>query len=155
MTMKNAPIIKPEPPTNSGIGIVPTTLWEKVAETTWGAYISALEENLIRRAGKMAPIGTVLDVGCEGARWSKLLVDQALGGQSASMLIQIASSSVRNEYLRRSAFLPKFPILHCRAKKASPGFFSVLKRFLSLHQTGLFRKRVEFLKPMGYWWAFF
>ena len=53
------------------------THWESVAETTrWGRYISEVELRAVTRAANLAAGPDVLlDVGCEGGRWSKLLVD--------------------------------------------------------------------------------
>ncbi|HVJ96114.1 MAG TPA: methyltransferase domain-containing protein, partial [Acidimicrobiia bacterium] len=51
--------------------------WERVAaETRWGAYVNAIEMQVVEK-GKAAAAGpwTVLDVGCEGGRWSKPLAD--------------------------------------------------------------------------------
>jgi SAM-dependent methyltransferase len=54
----------------------PTTYWEKIATTTWGQYTSHVEEQAILQAHRLAPeVGTALEVGCEGGRWSRLLSD--------------------------------------------------------------------------------
>jgi len=52
----------------------PQTFWEKVAETRWGKYITAIEHRAIMHANSffMKPT-TALEVGCEGGRWTALL----------------------------------------------------------------------------------
>src|SRR5215472_11416688 len=54
----------------------PVTVWEKVAETKWGRYISQIEEDAILKAHRTAgkPV-QALEIGCEGGRWSELLTD--------------------------------------------------------------------------------
>ncbi len=54
------------------------TCWENVARTKWGSYITEVEKRAILRASVLARGGTftiALEVGCEGGRWAKLLVD--------------------------------------------------------------------------------
>ena len=52
------------------------TLWEKVAATKWGNYVTQIEARSVLRGQSLgdAP-GHALDIGCEGGRWSKLLAD--------------------------------------------------------------------------------
>lgn len=51
------------------------TYWEKVAETQWGRYISEIEKNTLLKAHRLFDKpSTALEVGCEGGRWSRLLV---------------------------------------------------------------------------------
>src|SRR5437870_10454822 len=53
-----------------------TTLWERVAKTSWGQYVTDLEKDLLLRAHSLAPkTGAALEDGCEGGRWSKPLSD--------------------------------------------------------------------------------
>ncbi|MFQ5612555.1 MAG: class I SAM-dependent methyltransferase [Anaerolineae bacterium] len=53
------------------------TYWEKVARSRWGRYITRVENRVLLKANNLAGRpSTVLDVGCEGGRWSKLLVDR-------------------------------------------------------------------------------
>lgn len=62
------------PPTGSND--TQATFHEAVAATRWGAYISERERAAILEAHRMAGSpGTVLDVGCDGGRWSILLAD--------------------------------------------------------------------------------
>jgi 2-polyprenyl-3-methyl-5-hydroxy-6-metoxy-1,4-benzoquinol methylase len=52
----------------------PQTFWERVATTKWGSYVSRTEQDAIVRAATLSnPSSTVLDLGCEGGRWSILL----------------------------------------------------------------------------------
>jgi SAM-dependent methyltransferase len=54
----------------------PTTYWERIATTKWGQYTSQVEEQAILQAHRLAPeVRTVLEVGCEGGRWSRMLSD--------------------------------------------------------------------------------
>jgi SAM-dependent methyltransferase len=53
------------------------TYMERGAKTRWGTYVSEFERRAILKASDLAgPPTTALDVGCEGGRWSKLLVDR-------------------------------------------------------------------------------
>jgi len=52
----------------------PSTFWERVAQTRWGRYLSSAEEEALRGAASIVRPGTALDVGCDGGRWSHLLV---------------------------------------------------------------------------------
>lgn len=54
------------------------TYWERVAETRWGRYITELERAAVLDATRgVAPADRqVLDVGCDGGRWSRVLVDE-------------------------------------------------------------------------------
>ncbi|MCX5908710.1 MAG: class I SAM-dependent methyltransferase [Deltaproteobacteria bacterium] len=64
--------------TNSSLDMREETFWEKMARTKWGRYISEVEQRAILKANglaKGAKAHTAIDVGCEGGRWSKLLVD--------------------------------------------------------------------------------
>lgn len=55
----------------------PVTLWEKVATTTWGRYVSQVERQAIQEAADLAgEPGQALEIGCDGGRWSKTLTDQ-------------------------------------------------------------------------------
>jgi len=55
----------------------PRTLWERVALTRWGQYLSKIEEEAILQAEHLAGVpGEALEVGCEGGRWSKMLADK-------------------------------------------------------------------------------
>ncbi len=61
----------------------PQTFWEKVAETRWGKYISAIERHAILNAHSLfEKPTTALEVGCEGGRWTQLL--DSLGWQMTS-----------------------------------------------------------------------
>ncbi len=54
------------------------TYWEKKARTRWGSYISEVEQRAILKANDLAKEAiahTAIDVGCEGGRWSRLLID--------------------------------------------------------------------------------
>jgi len=54
------------------------TFWEKISQTTrWGRYLTRIEERalLVATDASSRP-GTALEIGCEGGRWSKLLVNQ-------------------------------------------------------------------------------
>lgn len=52
------------------------TFHERVAAKRWGSYISEREFAAIRVAHELAKSpGTVLDIGCEGGRWSAKMVD--------------------------------------------------------------------------------
>jgi SAM-dependent methyltransferase len=54
----------------------PTTYWEKVATTRWGEYTSRTEERALYEANRLAPDPrALLEVGCEGGRWSMLFSD--------------------------------------------------------------------------------
>lgn len=45
--------------------------WERVAETRWGRYLSAIERAAMRRAAELAqPPSAALEIGCDGGRWS-------------------------------------------------------------------------------------
>jgi SAM-dependent methyltransferase len=52
------------------------TLMEKGARSRWGSYIAEVEERVLLKANDLVrgPT-TALEVGCEGGRWLKLLVD--------------------------------------------------------------------------------
>jgi SAM-dependent methyltransferase len=56
-------------------GLLATTLWEQVATTRWGAYVTAIEKHGILKAQSLLPPCRALEVGCEGGRWSKMLAD--------------------------------------------------------------------------------
>ena len=51
------------------------TFWETIAEETrWGQYLTAIEREALITAQSLAgEAGTVLEVGCEGGRWSLIL----------------------------------------------------------------------------------
>lgn len=52
------------------------TVWERVATTSWGKYVTAVESDILQSAEKLAaPPARALEVGCEGGRWSKMLAD--------------------------------------------------------------------------------
>ncbi len=54
-----------------------STFWEVVATTRWGSHISDRERAAILEADRLAGSpGTVLDVGCDGGRWSRFLADR-------------------------------------------------------------------------------
>ena len=51
------------------------THWEAAAGSRWGQYVTDHERtNLLFALERLAP-AMALDVGCEGGRWSKLLLD--------------------------------------------------------------------------------
>jgi len=56
---------------------IDTLRWEKVADgTMWGRYVSRVEKKAVLESNRLAlEPSTVLDIGCEGGRWSKLLFD--------------------------------------------------------------------------------
>src|SRR5262245_44827966 len=56
------------------LDVVPGTFWERAAQTRWGRYISSAEEAVLRTAASSIRPGTALDIGCDGGRWSQLLV---------------------------------------------------------------------------------
>ena len=50
------------------------TLWERAAETRWGAYLTRHQrEALLFGASLPGEPGVSVEVGCEGGRWSRLL----------------------------------------------------------------------------------
>jgi SAM-dependent methyltransferase len=52
------------------------TFWERAATTKWGHYISRMEEQAILRAAFLVgKPDQALEIGCDGGRWSKLLLD--------------------------------------------------------------------------------
>lgn len=52
------------------------TYWEKIAASRWGIYVSEIEKETILKAHQIiGATNTALEVGCEGGRWSKLLLD--------------------------------------------------------------------------------
>jgi SAM-dependent methyltransferase len=52
------------------------TYWENIAKSRWGSYVTEVERRVILKANDLAKgPTTALEVGCEGGRWSKLLVD--------------------------------------------------------------------------------
>ena len=52
-----------------------TTYWERVSESRWGAYITERERIALTYALDRLPLGTALEVGCEGGRWSTVVRD--------------------------------------------------------------------------------
>jgi SAM-dependent methyltransferase len=53
------------------------TYWEQIAETSWGSYTTEIERRAIEFASSTAgPGGQALEIGCEGGRWSRLLLDR-------------------------------------------------------------------------------
>ncbi len=61
----------------------PQTFWEKVAETRWGKYMTAIERRAILNAHSLFEKPTsALEVGCEGGRWTQLL--DSLGWEMTS-----------------------------------------------------------------------
>lgn len=55
--------------------VEPRTFWETVAEDMrWGQYLTAIEQDALVTAHALAgEPGTVLEIGCEGGRWSQML----------------------------------------------------------------------------------
>jgi len=52
------------------------TVWEKVASTRWGTYVTEVEKRAVMKAHSLVPRPTqALEIGCEGGRWSKMLTD--------------------------------------------------------------------------------
>jgi SAM-dependent methyltransferase len=53
------------------------TFWEGVAQSRWGRYVTAIEQEAVRAAAAAfeAP-GAGLEVGCDGGRWTRLLCDR-------------------------------------------------------------------------------
>src|SRR5262249_18901268 len=57
-------------------GSAPTTRWERVATTRWGAYVSEAEKRAILRGHELnRRPRTALEMGCEGGRWSRMLAN--------------------------------------------------------------------------------
>jgi SAM-dependent methyltransferase len=53
------------------------TWWEAVAETAWGRYLTDAERRVLLTALDLAPrTGEAMEVGCEGGRWSKYLLER-------------------------------------------------------------------------------
>jgi len=53
------------------------TYWENIGRSKWGSYINKIEKNAILKAVDLASVpSTALEVGCEGGRWSKMLIDR-------------------------------------------------------------------------------
>ena len=53
------------------------TYWEKIARTNWGTYITGVEKQaLLKAVSLFQEPDTALEIGCEGGRWSKFLVDR-------------------------------------------------------------------------------
>ncbi len=51
-----------------------TMVWERVAESKWGSYVSDIERRAIIEAQSLAgKPGKALEIGCEGGRWSLML----------------------------------------------------------------------------------
>ncbi|MGA2656442.1 MAG: methyltransferase domain-containing protein [Verrucomicrobiota bacterium] len=54
----------------------PTLLWEKVATTRWGSYITESENRVIQRSVALAGRPSeALEIGCGNGRWSRGLAD--------------------------------------------------------------------------------
>jgi SAM-dependent methyltransferase len=54
----------------------PQTFWEQTAKTRWGQYVSEIEEEMLRAAAAAVPTpGSGLEIGCEGGRWCRLLIE--------------------------------------------------------------------------------
>jgi len=53
------------------------TYWEKIARTKWGSYITDVEKRVLLKAVSLSQEpDTALEIGCEGGRWAKFLVDR-------------------------------------------------------------------------------
>jgi SAM-dependent methyltransferase len=64
--------IPPQAPIDAGC-----TFWESVALTRWGRYITSFENEAVLAAASAFPSpGMALEVGCDGGRWCRLLVER-------------------------------------------------------------------------------
>lgn len=55
----------------------PKTFWENINENNWGRYISEVEKTFLVKADSLCgQKGVFLEIGCDGGRWVKLLVDR-------------------------------------------------------------------------------
>ena len=53
------------------------TRWESAGATAWGSYLTEAHRRVLVRALGLAPgQGAAMDVGCEGGRWSRYLVER-------------------------------------------------------------------------------
>jgi SAM-dependent methyltransferase len=53
------------------------TVWERVAQSRWGQYVTEIEKEAIMDAQRAAgPPERAIEIGCEGGRWSRLLSDE-------------------------------------------------------------------------------
>ena len=54
-----------------------TTHWDRVAQSSWGRYLSEVEKDVILRGEAWTENrGKAVDFGCGGGRWSQLLADR-------------------------------------------------------------------------------
>ena len=54
-----------------------TTYWEDAAERAWGKYLTDAERRVLLKALDLAPrTGEAMDVGCNGGRWSKYVMER-------------------------------------------------------------------------------
>lgn len=63
---------RPDTPSTEAI-----TEWESAAQTAWGRYLTAAETRVLNKALDLAsPDGGAMEVGCEGGRWSRVLLQR-------------------------------------------------------------------------------
>jgi SAM-dependent methyltransferase len=54
------------------------TLWERVALTRWGSYLTSIERSVLLKAARITgEPGIALEIGSEGGRWAALLMREA------------------------------------------------------------------------------
>jgi SAM-dependent methyltransferase len=112
MSMANGP---------SNTGTLSHTYWERAAQKRWGHYLTSAEKAALETAASSIPLGTSLEIGCDGGRWSRLLAE--LGW--ATICVDTREEAVE---LCRS----RIPSARCLLAKSDDSSFPVADSSVSL-----------------------
>jgi SAM-dependent methyltransferase len=93
---------------------LPHTFWERAAEKRWGRYLTSAEKAALETAASSVRLGTSLEIGCDGGRWSGLLA--ALGW--STICVDVSEEAVE---LCRS----RIPSARCLLTKSEDRSFPV------------------------------
>ena len=124
--------------------------WERVAvETCWGAYVDAIEKDVVAR-GTAAANGprTMLDVGCEGGRWSQPLADAGwlVTGTDVS---EDAVTAFRQRLPNATGVLVEPGTTKLPASSSSVGLLLCLEVFAVVHEDWFLDEVARVLAPGG------
>jgi SAM-dependent methyltransferase len=124
--------------------------WERVAaETRWGAYVNAIETDVVAR-GTAAATGppTVLDVGCEGGRWSQPLANDGwlITGTDVS---EEAVAAFRQRLPNATCLLVEPGTTELPAPTGSIGLLLCLEVFAVVHEDWFLDEVARVLAPGG------
>jgi len=125
--------------------------WEKIAsETRWGQYIDAIEKRNILRASELCQQKQrVLEIGCEGGKWLKLLSSQGFDTLIGTDIDPAAITLCQQRLPQAQCLLVNLDDTRLPCDDQSVDLMLVMEIMPVIHSDWFYREAQRTLRPGG------